>query len=129
MQGITHAFVVASLGSRERRGPTEGRRVLTEVQSDALEPCSDPNHLARGGQLVEVRGLVTRNAAREQIAFPKRDRKGDSLERNQGLTQCRPPINAVPSRQEAPQRSEPGLYQQESVVSWPFRAEERDLRE
>jgi len=98
-------LVLVSLRRRERGGPPETRRVLAEVDRHPLETRSDPDDLARGGQLVERRRLVAGDAAREEVGLPEPHGEREALERDERLAQPRPPANALPGGQEPAQRA------------------------
>ena len=97
---------VVRLALRRRRAADapEHRRVLAEIECDAVDPGADPDDLAGGAQLVELLGPVARDAAREHLGLPQRDRKRKRLERDERLAQRRPPVDPVPARQEAADR-------------------------
>ena len=85
---------------RARRLPEE-RRVVAEVDGDAVEPGADPDELAGGAEPVEPCGLVARDASRQHLALPQRHREGETLERDERLAQAGATADPVPGRQEA----------------------------
>ena len=92
------------LGSLRRRragGPAEQRRVLAEVDGDAVEPGADPDELAGGAERVERGGLVAGDAARQHLGLPERDRQREPLQRHERLAQGRAAADPVPGGQEA----------------------------
>ena len=63
----------------------EHRRVLSEIDRDAVEPGPDPDDLAGRAELVELGRLIPGNAPRQDIGLPERDRQRKRLQRDQGL--------------------------------------------
>ena len=59
------------LGPVGRGRRAERRRVLAEVERDAVEPRADPDHLAGGAERVELLGPVAGHAARQDVASPR----------------------------------------------------------
>jgi hypothetical protein len=94
-----------ALRRRERARAAERRRVLAEVERDALEARAHPDDLARGGELVEAGGLVTGHAARQDVALPEGDRQRETLERDERLAQRRTPVETLPRGEEAAERA------------------------
>jgi len=80
------------------------RSVVAEEDGHAVEPRSDPDELAGGAELVELLGPVVRYAARQHLRFPERDGKGQCLQRDDRLAKRRAAVDAVPAREEAPER-------------------------
>ena len=80
--------------SRARRagGLAEDRRVLSEVDGDAVETRTGPDELAGGaGRPARQAGAGTRRAA--HLALPEGDRKRQPLQRNERLAQGRTPAD------------------------------------
>ena len=69
---LAQLVVCLPVGRRRRRGRAERRRVLAEEDRDAVEAGADPDDLAGRAQLVEVRGLVVGDAARQHLRLPQR---------------------------------------------------------
>ena len=93
------------LGRRQRPRTPERGGVLAEVQRHPLEPGADPDDLARGRELVEQGRLEARDAAPQQVAFPESNGQREPLERDECLPEGRPPVDALPARQEASERA------------------------
>ena len=68
------SFVDLLLGTVGRRRRPEGRRVLAEVERDAIEARADPDHFARSAERIELLGPIARHAARQHVRLPERDR-------------------------------------------------------
>ena len=66
---------------------SESRSILSEVDRHAVEPCSNPDELAGGAELVEPRRLVAGHAPRQDVALPECDRQGKRLERDERLAE------------------------------------------
>ena len=97
---------VVLVGLRARRGRHLAERgcVLAEVQRDPVGPGADPHDLAARGQRVEVLRPVARDAPRQDLGFPQCDRQRERLQRHERFAQRRPPVDAVPGRQEPRER-------------------------
>ena len=63
------------VGRRRGAGTAEHRRVVAEVDGDAVEAGADPDDLARGAERVELLGPVAGDAARQHVRLPQRDRE------------------------------------------------------
>ncbi len=87
-----------------RRRPPEQRRVVAEEESHAVEPGSDPDELARGAEGIELLGAVLGHAPRQHLRLPERHRERQRLQRDDCLAQRCAAVDAVPARQEAPER-------------------------
>ncbi len=66
--------VVRLVLGRRRARPPEQRRVLAEVEGHPLEPGADPDDLARGAVSWSSRPAGSRDAARQHVGLPERDR-------------------------------------------------------
>ena len=96
--------MLVSFGRIGRSELPEGGSVLAEVDRHAVEPGADPDELTGRAQLIELGRLVVRNAPRQHLALPERDRKRQRLERDERLAQARAPVDPVPARQEPAER-------------------------
>src|SRR5581483_3056983 len=92
------SLALAGLGGS---GRADQRGVLSEVHGHAVEPCAHPDHLAGRAELVEQLRAVIRNAPREDVRLPQRDRQRQRLQRDERLPQARAAVDSVPRRKEA----------------------------
>ena len=93
--------VLLSLGSRLSGRLAELRRVLAEVEGDAVEPGARPDDLARGAEDVEVGRAIALHPPRKHVALPERDRERERLQRDERLAERLPAPDPVPRGQEA----------------------------
>ena len=101
LQRSAHRLSRRALGCGECAGTAEHRGILAEEERGPLEPCADPDDLARGAELVELGGAKAGHAAREDVRLPERDGERGPLKGNQGLPQRRPPVDPLPGGKEA----------------------------
>src|SRR5581483_680728 len=57
-----------------------------------------------GAELVELLRSIARDAARQHLGLPERDRQRQALQRDQRLAERGAPVDSVPARQEAAER-------------------------
>ena len=105
---VASAARIASCASPSGVGAPAGRPstggVLAEEERDAVEPGADPDDLAGRAELVELLRPVARDAARQHLGLPERDRQRERLQRDERLAQRRAAVDPVPARQEAAER-------------------------
>ncbi len=85
------------------RGRAEKRRIVAEVQGDAIEPGADPDDLARGAQHVQIGRPERGHASREHVALPERRGERHALQRNERFPESLPAPDPVPRGEEAPE--------------------------
>ena len=85
------------------RGRAEKRRIVAEVQGDAIEAGADPDDLARGAEHVQIGRPERGHAPREDVALPERRGKRHALQRDERLAEALPAPDPVPGGQEAPE--------------------------
>ncbi len=93
-----------ALGARSAGDLAERRRILAEVQRNAVEARSDPDHLPARAQRIELLGPVLGHAAGQELSFPERDRDRECLKWNERFAQRRLAVDSVPGGQEARER-------------------------
>src|SRR5207245_6142229 len=100
----TDRVVRLAVGWARGGGRAERGGILAEEDRDAVEAGADPDDLARGTELVELRGLIVRHAARQHLRLPERDGKRKSLQRHERFAQRRAAVDPVPGGKEASER-------------------------
>src|SRR6266508_5964402 len=79
--------------------------VFAEEDRDAVETGADPDDLAGCAELIELRGLIPGNTARQHLRLPQRHRQREPLQRHERLAQRRATVDPVPRRQEPAERA------------------------
>src|SRR5262245_61934420 len=98
------ALVLLTLRARCSRHAAQDGGVLAEVERDAVRAGADPHHLAARRERVQVLGPIARDAPRQDLGLPERDRQRERLERHERLPQRRAAVDAVPAGEEAGER-------------------------